>query len=127
MPRYFSLLEANAALRVIRPWMDEIQSIRREVMAHQPAIWSVMERSAGNGGSTTLSRLVASFDRFDLLIHQIQDMGVLIKDINTGLLDFPALRGEREVYLCWMYGEGDIAYWHAIKDGFAGRRLIDTF
>lgn len=127
MPGYFSLSEANAALRSIRPWMDEIQSIRREVMANQPEIWSVMERSAGNGGSATLSRLVASFDRFDALIHQIQNLGVLIKDINMGLLDFPALRGDREVYLCWKYGEGEIAFWHSIEDGFAGRQPIDTF
>jgi hypothetical protein len=127
MPRYFSLSEANDALRIIRPCMDEIQVIRQEVLAHQPEIWSVMERSAGNGGSATLSRLVQSFDRFDALVHQIQDLGVLIKDINVGLLDFPALRGDREVYLCWMHGEGDIAFWHAIEDGFAGRQPIATF
>jgi hypothetical protein len=127
MPRYFSLSEANAALRVIRPCMDEIQVIRREVLANQPEIWSVMEQAAGNGGSATLSRLVKSFDRFDALVHQIQDLGVLIKDINTGLLDFPALRGDSEVYLCWRHGEGDIAFWHTVEDGFAGRQPIAAF
>ena len=127
MPQYFTLQEANEALISIRPWMDEVQSIRREILAHQPEIWSVMEKSAGNGGNPTLSRMVKTFDRLDALIHSIQDTGALIKDINTGLLDFPALRDEREVYLCWKYGEGDIAYWHEIADGFAGRRSIDNF
>jgi len=127
MPRYFTLPEANEALVSIRPWMDEIQTIRSEILVHQPEIWSVMEKSAGNGGNPTLSRLVKTFDRLDALIHNIQDAGVIIKDINTGLLDFPAIKDEREVYLCWQYGEGEIAFWHEIEDGFAGRQSIDYF
>jgi hypothetical protein len=125
MPRYFTLPEANEALISIRLWMDEIQTIRSEILVHQPEIWSVMEKSAGNGGNPTLSRMVKTFDRLDALIHKIQDTGVIIKDINTGLLDFPAIKDEREVYLCWKHGEGDIAYWHEIEDGFAGRQSID--
>jgi hypothetical protein len=127
MPKYFSLQEANTALISIRPWMDEIQIIRHEILANQPEIWSVMEKSAGNGGNPTLSRMVKTFDRLDALIHSIQDSGAIIKDINTGLLDFPALKDGREVYLCWKYGEGDIAFWHEIEDGFAGRQSIDYF
>jgi len=127
MPRFFTLPEANAALQSIRPWMAEIQDIRQQILVHQPEIWSVMEKSAGNGGNPTMSKMVKSFDRLDALMHNIQDMGVLIKDINTGLLDFPALKDEREVYLCWKHGEGDIAFWHEIDDGFAGRQSIDNF
>jgi len=127
MSHYFTLQEANQALTSIRAWMDEIQAIRFEILAHQPEIWNVMEKSAGNGGNPTLSRMVPRFDRLDKLIHNIQDIGVLIKDINTGLLDFPALRHGIEVYLCWKYGEGDIAYWHEIEAGFAGRQSIDLF
>jgi hypothetical protein len=127
MPRYFTLPEANETLISIRSWMDEIQTIRSEILLHQPEIWNVMEKSAGNGGNPTLSRMVKTFDRLDALIHNIQDTGVIIKDINTGLLDFPAIRDEREVYLCWKHGEGEIAYWHEIEDGFAGRQPIDCF
>jgi len=127
MPKYFTLQEANQELISIRAWMDEIQTIRGEILKHQPEIWSVMEKSAGNGGNPTLSRMVKSFDRLDELIHAIQDSSVIIKDINTGLLDFPALRDEREVYLCWKYGEHDIQFWHEIEDGFAGRQSIDNF
>ncbi len=127
MPKFFTLPEANEALKSICPWMDEIQSIRSEILVHQPEIWSVMEKTAGNGGNPTMSKLVKSFDRLDALIHSIQDIGVLIKDINTGLLDFPALRDEREVYLCWKHGKGDIEFWHEIDDGFAGRQSIDNF
>lgn len=127
MPKYFTLQEANTALEIILPWMDEVQSIRNEILAHQPEIWSVMEKSAGNGGNPTLSQMVESFDRLDELIHYIQDTGAQIKDINTGLLDFSALKDGREVYLCWQYGEDDIQFWHEVEAGFAGRQPIEIF
>src|SRR5574341_2078717 len=100
MPRYFTLPEANAALEVIRPWMEEIQSIRGNILAHQPEIWPAIEKSAGNGGNPVLSKLVKDFERLDDLFHRIQATGALVKDINTGLVDFPALHEGREVYLC---------------------------
>ena len=84
MPKYFTLQEANEALTSIRPWMEEIQIIRSEILVHQPEIWSVMEKSAGNGGNPTLSRMVKTFDRLDALIHSIQDIGAIIKEVNTG-------------------------------------------
>lgn len=127
MPIYFSLSEANEALKIIRPLMDQVQVIRSKVLANQPEAWPAIEKSAGNGGNKALSKLVQDFERFDALIHQIQDTGVQIKDINTGLLDFSSLRNGREVYLCWQYGEGDIAFWHEIDEGYAGRQPITNF
>lgn len=127
MPQIFSLQEANEALNIIRPLMDEVQAIRRKIMETQPDAWTAIEKSIGNGGNRALSRLVQDFEKLDGLVHQILDTGVLIKDVNIGLLDFPALRNGREVYLCWQYGEDDIAYWHEVDAGFAGRQSIDTF
>ncbi len=127
MPRYFTLKEANTALEIIRPLMEEIQSIRNNIIAHQPEAWPAIEKSAGNGGNPTLSKLVEDFDRLDKLLHKILDTGAQVKDINTGLLDFPALRNGQEVYLCWKYREDQIAFWHAIDAGFAGRRPIEEF
>lgn len=127
MPKYFTLQEANQALETIRPWMEEVQEIRQLILEHQPEIWNVMEKSAGNGGNPTLSHMVRSFERLDRLVHSIQDSGALIKDINTGLLDFPALKDGHEVYLCWKYGEDDIQFWHEVEAGFAGRQPIEKF
>ena len=127
MPRYFTLPEANEALTVIRPLMDEIQAIRQEILARQPEVWPVVERAAGNGGSQAASKLVKEFERLDALVHQIQESGAIFKDINLGLLDFPAWKDGRVVYLCWKYGERDIAYWHEIEAGYAGRQSIDRF
>jgi hypothetical protein len=127
MPRYFTLPEANEMLDNIRPIVDEIQEIRQLILKNQPEAWPAIEKSAGNGGNRALSNMVKDFEKLDMLVHQIQDLGVLIKDINLGLLDFPALKDEREVYLCWQYGEGDIAFWHEVEAGFAGRQPIETF
>lgn len=127
MPKFFTLQEANDALHIIRPLMDDVQAIRQKILANQPEAWPAIEKSAGNGGNKALSRMVDDFEKLDGLIHQILDTGVQIKDINIGLLDFSAMRDEREVYLCWQYGEGDIAFWHEVDAGYAGRQPIGSF
>lgn len=124
MSRYFTVEQANAALTVIRPVMGEIQAIRQDVLDRQPEVWPVLQKAAGNGGSRAASLMAQSFERLDQLVHQIMDMGVLIKDINSGLLDFPSIRDDHEVYLCWLYDEERIAFWHEIDAGFAGREPI---
>ncbi len=127
MPRYFTLQEANETLNLIRPLMDEVQRIRQKILEKQPEAWPAIERSVGNGGNRALSQMALDFEKLDDLVHRIQDTGVLIKDINTGLVDFPALRQRQEVYLCWQVGEEKIEYWHEVEAGFAGRQPIDTF
>lgn len=127
MPQYFTLQEANEALDTIRPWMDEVQAIRKKILQNQPEAWPAIERSAGNGGNRALSNMVQDFEKLDALVHRIQETGAILKDINLGLLDFSALREGREVYLCWQYGEGEIAFWHEVEAGYAGRQPIETF
>jgi len=114
-------------LEQIRPWMDEIVIIHKEIMDSQPDLWPAIERAAGNGGSPVLSKVTDKFDRLDHLLHQIQATGVLVKDLSTGLLDFPAMRGDQEVYLCWKHGETSIEFWHDMESGFAGRQPIGSF
>lgn len=127
MQKFFTLQEANQALKIIRPLMGEVQTIREKILANQPDAWPAIEKSAGNGGNQALSRMVDDFEKLDALIHQILDTGAQIKDINIGLLDFSAMRNGHEVYLCWKYGEGDIAFWHEIDAGYAGRQPIESF
>ena len=127
MQKFFTLQEANQALKIIRPLMDEVQAIREKILANQPEAWPAIEKSAGNGGNQALSRMVDDFEKLDGLIHQILETGVQIKDINIGLLDFSAMRNGHEVYLCWKYGEEDIAFWHDIDAGYAGRQSIESF
>jgi len=127
MPQYFTLQQANEALQIIRPLMNEVQAIRQKILANQPEAWPAIEKSVGNGGNRALSNMVQDFEKLDALVHRILDTGVQVKDVNLGLLDFSALRDGHEVYLCWQYGEEDIAFWHEVDAGFAGRQPIETF
>lgn len=127
MPQYFTLKKANEALKTIRPLMDEVMLIRQRILDKQPEIWSAVEKSAGNGGNPVLAKMVFEFEKFDALLHSIQDAGAQIKDVNIGLLDFPAQKDGREVCLCWQHGEGDIAFWHEVDEGYAGRQSIELF
>jgi hypothetical protein len=127
MSHYFTLQEANETLMIIRPVVEEIQQIRQVILEKQPEAWPAIQKSVGNGGNRALSSIVQDFERLDALIHRIQALDVLLKDINLGLLDFPALKDGRVVYLCWQYGEGEIRFWHEVEAGFAGRQPIETF
>jgi len=125
MPKYYTPKEANETLIMVRPMIEELMRIAEKVRAHQPELWVMVQKSAGNGGNLELSKLLKDFDRLDELIHKVQDLGIQIKDLVIGLIDFSAWHEGREVYLCWQAGEGDIVYWHEVEAGFSGRQLID--
>ena len=58
-------------------------------------------------------------------VSELEDLGVRVRDIDTGLIDFPALRFGNTVYLCWRYGESNIEFWHAANEGFNGRKMLN--
>lgn len=124
MPKYYTPKEANEALGTVRPMIKEMMDIGERIRTHQPEFWSVVQKSAGNGGNPALSRLLPDFERLDALLHKIQDMGIEVKDLSIGLIDFTGLLEGREVYLCWIYGEDSIQFWHEIEAGFQGRQWI---
>ena len=125
MPKYYTLNEANETLNLIRPLLEEMMEIAAKIRENQPELWELVRKSAGNGGNPRLSKLLVEFDHLDAMYHQVQDMGIEIKDLTIGLIDFTTLRDGREVYLCWKYGEGEIQFWHENEAGFAGRQIID--
>jgi hypothetical protein len=125
MPKYYTPSAANEMLIVVRPMVEELMGIVERIHSHQPELWEMAKKAAGNGGSPTLSKLLPDFDRFHALMHRMNDLNVEIKDAFIGLIDFRALYEGREVYLCWQYGEENIKYWHEIEAGFQGRQVID--
>jgi hypothetical protein len=122
--RYFTLEQAQAALDIIRPLVAEIMEIRQTILSQEPEVWPVVEKAAGNGGNKVASQMAQEIGRLDLAIRAILATGALLKDVNSGLVDFPALREEREIYLCWKYGEEDIRFWHEVDAGFSGRQPL---
>ncbi len=125
MPKYYTPREANEMLTIVRPMVEELMLIAERIRTHQPEMWALAKKAAGNGGSPTLSKLLPDFDRLHELLHRFKDMEIEVKDLNIGLIDFVGLREGREVYLCWKYGEDRVQFWHEKEAGFAGRQLID--
>ena len=122
--RYFTLEEANEALVELRPLVGQMLEIRQELLDLQPELEPILQKVLGNGGGKVATQAVSYFERLEELIGQIQQVGVELKDINSGLLDFSSLRDGRDVYLCWRYGENEILFWHEIDAGFAGRQPL---
>jgi hypothetical protein len=129
--RYFTADEANEALATVRPLAEELVARRRALREAEEQRAELGVQIAGNGGAPDARRLAeldaqASREAAEIArcIARLEEVGVLVKDLDRGLVDFPALRGDEEVLLCWHVGEEDVSYWHGLEDGFAGRRPL---
>ncbi len=122
--RYFTVQEANALLDKVRPLVSEIMDARSQIVAAQPELWPVLEKSIGNGGSRKAGALIGQFEIIQRNVQQIEALGATVKDINSGLVDFLSHRDGREIYLCWRYDEPHLGYWHDLDAGFAGRQPL---
>ena len=124
MARHFTVEEANALLPRLRAILESVLAARQRIIDAQPDVWPMLEKAVGNGGSRKAGQLVEEFKKVERGIQAIQSLAIVVKDINTGLIDFPALRGDREVFLCWRYGEAAVTFWHELDTGFAGRQPV---
>jgi hypothetical protein len=129
--RHFTPDEANAELEQVRPLVEELVARRQEHVAAQERQEKLESKIRGNGGGMPPAELAAAAAEVDelarglaSLVDEITALGVQVKDLDEGLVDFPALRRGETVLLCWKLGEDEIAYWHRVEDGFAGRRPL---
>jgi hypothetical protein len=123
-PRLFTLKQANRMLDDLRPIVAEVIASRARLLDLQPSLAPVLEKLLGNGGSRLTAEMLETFERLRSAVGAIEDMGVLIKYLETGLIDFPSERRGDVVFLCWRYGEPAVAHWHAIDAGFSGRQPL---
>lgn len=123
--RTYTLVEARALLPQVKELMGKVQEARRAILQLRPAAWPALRKAAANGGSQEASELAMQFAKLERGVKGILALGIEIKDVDSGLLDFHGTRAGQEVYLCWRHGEDDILFWHELDAGFAGRRPID--
>lgn len=127
--RLFTLAEASALLPWLRTRMLELMTQKQECDTAIARLAEMTPAMRSNGSALEGARLEARVEELVRsmreLINEITAVGVEIKDIDRGLVDFPALRHGRVVYLCWLVGEPAIAYWHELDTGFAGRQPLD--
>jgi hypothetical protein len=130
--RHFSIEEANDALDEVRPLTEELVGHRRALVKLQERQAAVTTRIAGNGGNVEPHELEDVQERLDeevagiaRCVARIHEVGALVKDLDAGLVDFPATRDGEEILLCWRLGEDEVAHWHGLEEGFAGRKRLD--
>ncbi len=123
--RVFTLAEAQSLLPRLRTLLEELSQEWKRMSELNPEIQKARDNAPLNGYSKFGVEYVESVSHLMSLIHEIKDMGVLLKDADKGLCDFPYIKGGRMVYLCWQLGEDAIRYWHDVETGFAGREPLD--
>jgi hypothetical protein len=129
--RYFTPEEANEALDDVRPLTEELVEHRRALADLQERQASLSARIAGNGGNVEPHELQEVQEQTDeevagvaRCVARIQALGALVKDLDDGLVDFPAQRAGEDVLLCWRLGEDEVGFWHGLEEGFSGRKPL---
>lgn len=118
----FTLDEANAALAIVAPKLEEIRRLYAFLGEMREDARAAAGSSHHGGGMIGGTPYVNTLYKVGKLTTEIAEMGVELKDYTRGLIDFPCLRSGRVVYLCWQIGDGDeIGWWHEVDTGFAGR------
>ena len=131
--KYFDRKEAEDLLPTIAPWLEEARGEKQTIEAFKNELAQVASRIMVLGGtSPPLADLLRkktvhdeAAERLVAIVNRIQETGVLVKDLDIGLVDFPCLMEGDEIYLCWKLGEDRIAFWHGTDEGFTGRKPLD--
>jgi hypothetical protein len=128
----FTVEEANRLLGRIRPELEKLRDRKREFDRLETRIDVLQVATAGvAAGNPDALELQEASERLQRVgesiarsLERLRGTGVLVKDLDQGLCDFYALSGDRLVLLCWRLGEPEVAHWHSLEEGFAGRRPL---
>jgi hypothetical protein len=119
--RIFALEEASALLPAVTPLLESLRAANDAMESRSEA---VMESVPTNGGGAVHREFIDASRQAGRALDALNEMGVIVRDPATGLIDFPAMRDEDIVFLCWRLGEDAIAWWHPTDTGFAGREPL---
>ena len=121
--RHFTREEANALLPQLTSLLTQLREARDELTdteAHEV----LAEAAPTNGGGEEGRQVGVAFLEVRRLLETVEQAGIVLRDIDRGLVDFPALMDGREVYLCWELGEDEVGYWHDLEGGYGGREPL---
>jgi hypothetical protein len=116
----FTIDRANEQLGQLEPLLERLRSERAELRD----LKAELDEATGAERARVRLRIRGIVDQMQAAVVQVDALGIVLRDIETGLIDFPALIDGRQVWLCWRLGETDVAHWHPFDEGFGGRRPL---
>jgi hypothetical protein len=122
--RHFTRAEADALVPKLETLMSELRRAK-ESLTDAEAHRALSEASGGNGGGSEGRKVGEAFLLVRGMLAELHQAGIVVRDIDRGLLDFPAVLDEREVYLCWRVGEDSVGFWHDLDSGFQARQPLE--
>jgi hypothetical protein len=122
--RHYTRDEARALLPQIRAWLAELNRFRDDVDLYDKRMSGLNAEGQDTGG-TTVNNWIRALAGMQQILADFQLREIFIKDLSRGLIDFPALIGGKEVFLCWESDEDDIEFWHDLETGYGGREKLD--
>lgn len=128
MTRFYDIDEADARLAEVRPLLEALRADRDEIARRQ----GDLARLRGTNGDTSHAQAIVeeeaairrAVERMEAAVARLASWDVALRDIGSGLVDFPALVSGRPVWLCWRLGEDAVAWWHEFDRGFDSRRPL---
>lgn len=121
--KHYTLEEARALLPEVRGWLKRVGELRAQFGKNDSRLASLL--SAGNDvGGETVNNWVKLLCQIKAVLQEFRTREIQIKDLDRGLIDFPAIIGGKEVFLCWEQDEDDIEFWHDLDSGYAGRERL---
>lgn len=121
--RHYTVDQANAALPIVGERLERLRAARRD-LGDEEAREALSGAAPGNGGGQPGRVVSEAFLALRNGLLELQELGIVLRDLERGLVDFPALRDGEEIYLCWEEGEDEVAFWHDTETGFDGRRRL---
>jgi hypothetical protein len=122
--RHFTVEEANAEIERVGPMLEALRDAKTELLDDE-AREALGEAAPGNGGGDPGRQVGEAFLEVRRILVELTEAGIVVRDVDRGLIDFPSLRDGREVYLCWQLGEERVGWWHDLESGFGGRQPLD--
>ena len=120
---HYTLAEARALLPQVREWLKQLNQLHARSQEHDDRVSNMIAEGNDVGGDR-VNRYIETLASLREILQEFESREIQLKDIARGLIDFPALRDGREIFLCWEMDEDDIEHWHDLESGYAGREKI---
>jgi hypothetical protein len=122
--RHYTVDEANALLPSVKPVLRRLRDAKDQ-LTDSELHEELSEAAPANGGGEPGRQVGEAFLEVRRLLGTLEEAGIVVRDIDRGLIDFPAIRDGDEVYLCWELGEDAVEHWHDMESGYRGRQQLD--